>query len=1129
MFERVSGMGGLCRRGALLLCSPAAKRPRMRSAAALVLVLVLLAWPAFLRAQTTLISPWSDYTQEDGLASNNVFVVAIGEGEIWFGTDSGISRFDGAWSSWKEGADLQSGVRAIASGESSAERWAGAGTGAVLAWDGVGWEPITNLNAPVRALYYAESQLWIGTATGLYVLPVADRRLALFEDDAATPASALPAPVAGLGDAQVNVIGSSYNGNGMWVGTSDGLWLREGDLWRAIGWADGLPGRDVTALWADPAGLVWVAADGNIAWRDPSTGAWQPVGTENLHTRERAPITSLTGDGDGVVWGGTAGSGFFQIVEQDAASPMERQYELIPQTINQGETSFIHSAAVDSAGSLWLGTVSGVFRSDRKMWGREILAPAPSPVNEIQAMLVDGEGRLWIATRGEGIRLKAAAHGLDEDLIFSVQDGLPSPYITDLAQDAAGRIWAGTWLGIASLDPDADEWTQPIVADELPSAHVTALLAQQRQLWIGTDSGLIHYDIATGALLDVAVLDGQAVQDLALDSSDQLWVATESAGIYVAGSDGGWVRFRADSAAGRSLLGDNVVALAPDPKVPGAMWAGVQQQGLNYFNGQVWEDRTATARLPSKVFHDFYVDPIDASLWIGSEGGVTRYDGRSWETLIVEAVLPATSISAIIRMADGVYWFGSRDGLTFYRPDTIAPWIRIEGVSGAGEQLSATAWEVETDEKVIISYGAGDLYTPQSELVILYRLTAPGQTGAWQVLDRPFLELSGFTERGEYIVELQARGFAFIYSEISSISLQVKSLPAYIQLPFLGPVRIDYLITLIVTGSLALIGFGYMGIAIVQSRRRTWEAVVRSFNPFISGEPVRRDDMFFGRRELLQRIVDTLHHNSIMIHGERRIGKTTLLYQLTNHLWGLDDPEYWFVPMYVDLEGTEEDAFFHFLMEEILHTVSTLAGLELGGEAVFQGLLYYRPEREEYTDREFSRDLRDIIRELQVYGQEKHPGKHLRLILLLDEMDVFNEYDRLIQQRLRRIFMRDFAATLGAVMAGIRINKDWDRIDSPWFNLFNEIELVPFNREQALELLTEPVRGFYRYEPSVVEFIIANSAGRPHRIQQYGLAMVGRMLADGRRTITMEDAQYAHEHIQQMGDSINVGISEAGR
>ena len=271
---------------------------------------------------------------------------------------------------------------------------------------------------------------------------------------------------------------------------------------------------------------------------------------------------------------------------------MERQYELIPQTINQGETSFIHSAAVDSAGSLWLGTVSGVFRSDRRMWGREILAPAPSPVNEIQAMLVDGEGRLWIATRGEGIRLKAAAHGLDQEFIFQLwRTACPARILP---------TWRRTRPGASG---PAHGWGSP---RSIPmrmngrnrSWRMNCRPRTSQRSWrnsanygSGPTSGLIHYDIATGALLDVAVLDGQAVQDLALDSSDQLWVATESAGIYVAGSDGGWVRFRADSAAGRSLLGDNVVALAPDPKVPGAMWAGVQQQGLNYFNGQVWEDR----------------------------------------------------------------------------------------------------------------------------------------------------------------------------------------------------------------------------------------------------------------------------------------------------------------------------------------------------------------------------------------------------------------------------------------------------------------------------------------------------------------------------------------------------------
>ena len=238
------------------------------------------------------------------------------------------------------------------------------------------------------------------------------------------------------------------------------------------------------------------------------------------------------------------------------------------------------------------------------------------------------------------------------------------------------------------------------------------------------------------------------------------------------------------------------------------------------------------------------------------------------------------------------------------------------------------------------------------------------------------------------------RDFAFNYSPVSSITLATEVLPAQVRLPFIGQIRIDYLATLVFTGVLALIGFGYMG---SESCRTGAEHRMPSYAPSIrlsAAEPVRREDMFFGRRELLQKIVDTLHNNSIMIHGERRIGKTTLLYQLNNHLWGLEDEEYWFVPLYVDLEGTEEDAFFHFLMEEILHTASNLSGLTPDTQAALHGLRYYRPEYAHYTDREFIRDLRDVIKALSTYGEETHPGKHLRLILLMDEMDVFNAYDR---------------------------------------------------------------------------------------------------------------------------------------
>ena len=75
--------------------------------------------------------------------------------------------------------------------------------------------------------------------------------------------------------------------------------------------------------------------------------------------------------------------------------------------------------------------------------------------------------------------------------------------------------------------------------------------------------------------------------------------------------------------------------------------------------------------------------------------------------------------------------------------------------------------------------------------------------------------------------------------------------------------------------------------------------------------------MFFGRDELLRRIFNALHQNSIMIHGQRRMGKTTLLYQFAEQLRHADDPEWAFIPVYMDLEGTPQPRFFYVLMDAL--------------------------------------------------------------------------------------------------------------------------------------------------------------------------------------------------------------------
>jgi hypothetical protein len=283
---------------------------------------------------------------------------------------------------------------------------------------------------------------------------------------------------------------------------------------------------------------------------------------------------------------------------------------------------------------------------------------------------------------------------------------------------------------------------------------------------------------------------------------------------------------------------------------------------------------------------------------------------------------------------------------------------------------------------------------------------------------------------------------------------------------------------------------------------------------------VRREEMFYGRRDLLDRIVATLHNNSIMIHGERRIGKTTLLYQLTNALRQVQDAEYWFVPVMIDLEGTAEEQLFLQLGEEIYQTAICLPNLSPAALQSLDHLLCHAAAEAAaggaapaYSDREFSRDLRTLVRVLEQYSQEQRDGRQLRLILLLDEVDTLSHFNHIYQQQLRRIFMREFAATLGAVVAGIAISKEWDRIESPWYNLFNEIAMQPFSREEVTALLVEPVRGYYLYEPTALSFIIDNSDGRPFRVQQYALEAVNHMLKCKRRRIRLEDVLFAHRQI----------------
>ena len=283
-------------------------------------------------------------------------------------------------------------------------------------------------------------------------------------------------------------------------------------------------------------------------------------------------------------------------------------------------------------------------------------------------------------------------------------------------------------------------------------------------------------------------------------------------------------------------------------------------------------------------------------------------------------------------------------------------------------------------------------------------------------------------------------------------------------------------------------------IAIVMFRRsrRLAQRRTRRFNPYVAGAPVLDEDLFVGRGPLIDRILQTIHNNSLLLYGERRIGKTSIQHHLRRRLTELDDPIYDFYPVYVDLQGTPENRFFATIAEDVVQQLGELVELPHAAS--------YDDDSVDYSYRDLVRDLRVVIRQLSSASDKK-----IKLVLLIDEVDELNEYDPRINQRLRSLFMKSFAENLVAVVSGVEIKKHWERVGSPWYNFFEELEVLPLAEDEARNLIERPIAGVLRIADGVVDRILERTGMRPYLIQKLCISLVNHAYEQGKTVITVAD------------------------
>jgi len=295
-------------------------------------------------------------------------------------------------------------------------------------------------------------------------------------------------------------------------------------------------------------------------------------------------------------------------------------------------------------------------------------------------------------------------------------------------------------------------------------------------------------------------------------------------------------------------------------------------------------------------------------------------------------------------------------------------------------------------------------------------------------------------------------------------------------------------------GLSAAVLVGLVGAVLLRRSRRLTSRRRRRFNPYVAGAPVLDEDLFFGRDLLLDRILQTIHNNSLLLYGERRIGKTSIQHHLKKRLLELQDPAYDFFPVYVDLQGTPEERFFATIAEDVFQQLADQ--VEMPAQPSFED------EKSEYSYRDLVRDLRSVIRQLEAASSKK-----IKLVLLIDEVDELNDYDPRINQRLRSLFMKSFAESLVAVVSGVEIKKHWERVGSPWYNFFEEVEVLPLNDEEARHLIERPIAGVLRMGDGVVDRILEITGKRPYLIQKMCVSLVNEAYERGSTTISVNDVE----------------------
>jgi signal transduction histidine kinase/ligand-binding sensor domain-containing protein len=507
----------------------------------------------------------------------------------------------------------------------------------------------------------------------------------------------------------------------LWLGTLDGL-VRFDGIGHSTGAGrtqfavfkedntPGLTSSRIVKLFADSRENLWIGTEteGVVVVDQSGNTTSFNIGRGSREGALRAACEDATG----AVWLYTADGQLCRIKDKKMDGPWYW---------DEGRPSNCRSLVADETGLLWIGTDLSLAAIDPKaVKGDKPPVPVKreSPVGRLDFLLSSRSGGYWRMANG---RIQKWKKGRIEDW-----GGYPwqnQAIITTACEDLEGNLIVGTykigaeqpgaeqsgvfwfdahhkytripvshdsiwcvlvdregclWVGTNGRGLDRVKWPPFDVLEGTKNFVVQSVCEDRRGgLWIGYNGERV--DHWTGGVLQHTNLSWigspLAIRSVFVDRETNVWAGTFSAyggGLFRLVTNG----FR--PAQGSDMLDRQISALYQDRN--GLLWVGTQQ-GLGRFDGRSWNTFTSAYGAAANAVRAI-ADDAEGNFWMGTDGGgLLRIRQDQISVFRATNGLPSDHVSALQPDDNGVLWVGTSLGLARFAQNKWTSYTTSEGLA----------------------------------------------------------------------------------------------------------------------------------------------------------------------------------------------------------------------------------------------------------------------------------------------------------------------------------------------------------------------------------------------------------------------------------------------------------------